>query len=300
MITAIKDLPIMQGLTFPKYTEDGITVKLGASSLAEANNFIHQFKNLKVLHKDYRSNSVRFASDNMHVWLEAPASNRILTGEAEFCKWYLEELPEYNPQIKTDADWIYNMIEEPIYSSTYQDYTKQDILYEDQALRKRVKDTIVKPKELFDYSGTRFTPSMYGKVVRIMGKHVLVYWENILPKESYLCDDHHWIVPLSKLLAVEHRDVPTSFNVFDEVVTQGYITTEDKTSVLGKHYYLRLSNDAKQEVIAIDQGSALPYIIDAKTMQFLGTAYMYELCELVDVKIKQRKEPTAYLKHDRW
>lgn len=299
MITAIKDLPILNGCVFPDY-EDGFSVRLSSTSIKQASNFISQFVNLEVIEPDEYVQSIRVGCCKKRIWLSDWNDVKIMLSEEEFCKWYLEELPKYNPQIKTDVDWIDGMIEEPIYSTTYQDYTKHDILYEDQALHKRIKDTIVKPKDIFEYSGISFNHNMYGKVVRIMGRHVLVYWESELTKESYLGDNHHWIVPLNKLVAVEHRDVPTSFDVFAEVITQGYVTTEDKTSVLGKHYYLRQSDDVKQEVIATQDDSAIPYIVDAKTMQFLGGAYMCRLCELTDVKVLQRKEPTAYLKHDRW
>lgn len=155
----------------------------------------------------------------------------------------------------------------------------KDILYTKQQACLRTLGTIVKPSKSFNYSGEGFLTRNYGRIVRVLGNHVLVKWEHTLQNESYLGDYKHWIVPISRLVGVKHRDVTHDFQ--DTLTTIKLLPTTDKFGVIGKTYYTQHN----KEVVAIDSDDCPYFVEPAPSYKMLQAYYMSELFERTTVTV---------------
>lgn len=197
-------------------------------------------------------------------------------GEVEW--WYSSQLP--NRPVEFGQELIQELIKDPVEQpevSTKPQPTCKDILYINQLVCLRNVGTIVKPTQDFVYSGESFLTRNYGRIVRLMGSHVLVKWEHTLNNESYLSDFKHWIVPLRYLVGVKHRDVLMDFE--DSTTRVTLVNTSDKEAIIGKSYYLY---DGK-EVVAADR-SLTPFIVEP------APSYMYVGCRSLESLYDKKTE----------
>lgn len=177
---------------------------------------------------------------------------------------------------------------EPIKSYSSAQYLRKDIpsAYQTLALSKR--GSIVVTNEAFTYSNLYFGKANYGRIVKDLGRYVVVYWERELLLEGCYSDRKHWIVPKKYLTAIDHRAVEPDFKTTEEVNTLK--PTLDKQGVLGKHYFLQDGT----EVIALDS-STVPITIHATyDFQSLSAFSMAVLHEYVTEH--RTIAPTARLK----
>lgn len=176
-----------------------------------------------------------------------------------------------------------------IYSDSAFNYLPKDILYTDQAQVLHTVGTIVNPKKQFIYSGESFTTFDYGKIVAVKGEYVLVKWEVPRFRESYLRDNKHWIVPISKLQAVRHREVPKDFKTHHEDAYD-LVNTTDNPAIVGKIYYL--VNDT---AVIATEADGFPICVEpSPSYKCKGCTSMSRLFERVPKSVEVA--PTATIK----